>query len=128
MRSISSSEIVSAVRSYSFVVFGGVRRNLLGVLKGPAVREIRRDARGPERVTARRRRELGGSRAALDHGQHLPPFERALRQATRPVDTLKERRLRVLERRRREIRLEVRLGAVMRRHLVPLPALLMQAQ
>ena len=43
----------------------GVRRNLLGVLEGPAVRQIRGDSGRPKRVTAGRGREPRGPH---DHG------------------------------------------------------------
>ena len=129
MRSISSSETVSAVR---IVPLRRLRRRVAGdplrVLQRPPVREIRRDARRPERVAARRRRQPRRRRPPLDHRQHRPPPERPPAQPPRPVDALEQRRLRVLEAVGVEIRLNRLRGPVVGRHGVPLPALLAQPQ
>ena len=93
-----------------------------------SVRQIRRDARRPERVAARRRRQTRRRRTALDHRQHHAPRQRPTAQAARPVDALKQRRLRVLNPAGDPIRIHGGLGPVMGRHVVPLAALLVQPQ
>ena len=129
MRSISSSVTVSAVRSYSFVVLGDAwPAILLRVLERPPVRQIRRDARRPERVAARRRRQTRRRRTTLDHRQHHAPRQRPAAQPPRPVDALKQRRLRLLDPAGDQIRFDRRLGPVMGRHVVPLAPLLVQPQ
>ena len=71
--------------------------DLLGVLEGPTVRQIRRDPRRPERVAARRGREPRCGRPALDHGEHHPPRERPPGQPLPcPVHALKQRLPRLL--------------------------------
>ncbi len=83
MRSISSSVTVSAVRSYSFVVFGDAWPAICCACSSvPPVRQIRRDARRPERVAARRRRQTRGRRSPLDHRQHHATRQRPGRSGT----------------------------------------------
>ena len=66
----------------------------------------------------------------LNHRQHGPAHERPTAQPARPVDALKQRRLRVVvvEARGVEIRLDGLLGPVVGRHVVALAALLVQPQ
>ena len=102
--------------------------NLLRVLEGPTVRQIRRDARRPERVAARGQRQSGGQDPTLDHRQDDTPRQGPPGQLTRPIDTLKQRRFRVPDGGGAEIRREGVLGAMMGRHVVPLPALFVEPQ
>ena len=63
--------------------------DLLGVLQGPSVRQVRRDPRRPERVAARRGREPRRRRPPLDHGQHHPSRQRPPTQSLpHPVHAL----------------------------------------
>ena len=118
---------MSAVRSYNFVVLGDAWPAICCACSSvPPVRQIRRDARRPERVAARRRRQTRRRRTALDHRQHHAPRQRPAAQAPRPVDALKQRRLRLLDPAGGQIRVDGGLGPVMGRHVVPLAPLLLQ--
>ena len=67
-----------------------LRRRVAGdplrVLECPAVRQIRRDARRPKRVPARRRRQSRCRRSPLDHCQHDAARQRPPAQPARSVD------------------------------------------
>ena len=94
--------------------------DLLRVLEGPPVREVRRDPRRPERVAARRGREPRRRRPPLDHGQDHPPRQRPPRQPIpRPVHALKQRLPPVLEPRRLEVGVEGLGCPVVGRDVVP---------
>ena len=69
----------------------------LRVLERPPVRQVRRDARRPKRVAARRRRQPCRHRPPFDHRQHGPTPQRPPTQLPRPVHALKQGRPRVLE-------------------------------
>ena len=79
-------------------------------------------------MAARGRREPRGHGAALNHGEDDSPRHGLPRQSARAIDALKQWHLRVLDGGRVEIRRERVLGPVMGRHVVPLPAFLMEAQ
>ena len=63
--------------------------DLLGVLEGPPVRQIRRDPRRPERVAAGRGRQPRGHRPALDHGQDGAARQRPTAQPRNPSPAAK---------------------------------------
>ena len=98
MRSISSSETASAVRSSSFVVFGD---------ECPAIRcacssvpPFDRYAVMPVARNVWQHVDAGSPAAdarRLNHGQHGPAPERPPAQTAGPVDALKQRRLHVLD-------------------------------
>ena len=61
-----------------------------------------------------------------DYGQHGAAAERPPGQAARPVDALKQRRVRVLDAGGVDVRRDGLLGPVVGRHVVPLAAFLVQ--
>ena len=104
-------------------------RDLLRALERAPVREVRRDARRPERVAARRGRQPRGRGPTLDHRQNEPPIEGPARQPPPSrVDGLEERHLRLLEPARLDVGVEGRGRPVVGRDFVPLPALLVEPQ
>ena len=104
-----------------------VRRDMLGVLDRPPVLQISRYPRRAERVAARGGGESGFERPALYHPQHVRARHGIRRELPLLVDAPKERRfLFVPDARSFEIRIEVCLGIVVRRHLMALAAFLMQ--
>ena len=117
------------VRSYSFVVFGDACPAIRCACS--SVPPFDRYAVMPVARNVWQHVDAGSPAAAarrLDHGQHGPARERPRAQLARPVDALKQRRLRVLAAAGGEIRLDRLLGSVVRRHVVPLAALLVQPQ
>ena len=129
MRSISSSETASAVRSYSFVVFGDAcpatrcACSSVPPFDRYAVIPVARNV-----WQARRRRQPRRHRPPLDHRQHHPPPRRSTAQPPRTVHALEERRPGIVEAARGDVRLERLLGPVVGRHVVALAALLVQPQ
>jgi hypothetical protein len=57
-----------------------MRRNLLGMLEGAAVKHIRGDAGRTESMAAGRVGQTGSFRAALDHVQNITPCDRIFSQ------------------------------------------------
>ena len=113
MRSISSTVIVSAVRSQSFVVFGeaypAIRCTCSSVPPFDRYAVIPVARHVWQQVDARQPR---GRRPALDHGQHGAAPQRPPRQPPGPVDALKQRRRRVLDAAGVDVRRDSLLGPV----------------
>ena len=122
-RNLVAGAVVELRRPRRFV--GG---NSLGVLDGAAVLEVGGDARGPERVAARRRGKGGGRGATLDHPEDVNAASSAVSVKARRLSSAPEQRpgLLVADAGSVEIGIKIRFGVVMGGHLVALAALLVQ--
>lgn len=106
-------------------------RDRLRILNCPAVLQVCCDSCCTERVAAGGGGESGTSGAALDHSQCVNTVHRPARERSAPVERLKERELFVSTQPQPDgiqVGIEVILGVVVCRYLVPLSALLVPSK